>query len=68
MLPTLDLHCYRRTAETLRPRARLQSEGLIKVMLAIGTVLNVPDPSGKKALWIPTQQATFLGFIVDSAE
>ena len=32
------------------------------------TVLNVPDPSGKKALWIPTQQATFLGFIVDSAE
>ena len=37
-------------------------------MLAIGTVLNVPDPSGKKALWILTQQATFLGFIVDSAE
>ena len=46
----------------------LQSEGLIKVLLAIGTVLNTPDPSGKKALWLPAQQARFLGFIVHSAQ
>ena len=38
------------------------------MLLAIGTVLNTPDPAGKKALWLPAQQARFLGFIIDAAQ
>ena len=38
------------------------------MLLGIGTVLNTPDPAGKKALWLPAEQARFLGFIVDAAE
>ncbi|KAL0036039.1 hypothetical protein WJX77_012139 [Trebouxia sp. C0004] len=55
--------------ERSRARARPQSEGLIKVRLAIGTALvNTPDPTGKKALWLPAQQTSFLGFIADAAQ
>lgn len=35
--------------ESSRPRATLLSEALILIMVSIGVVLNVPDPSGKKA-------------------
>ena len=38
------------------------------MLLGIGTVLNTPDPAGKKALWLPAQRARFLSFIVDAAE
>ena len=62
------LWLHRCACESSRPRARLQSEGLIKVLLAIGTVLNTPDPAGTKALWLPAQQARFLGFTVDAAQ
>ena len=39
--------------ESSRPRARLLSEALILIMVSLGVVLNVPDPSGKKAQWLP---------------
>ena len=39
---------------------------MVKVLLAIGTVLNTPDPEGKKAQWLPAQRVRFLGFIVDT--
>ena len=60
------LHC-RIGIESSRPRARLQSEGLNTILLAIGTTLNTPDPAGKKAIWLPQQVVRFLGMYVDAA-
>ncbi len=50
-----------------RPRARLQPEALNTILLALGTTLNTPDPAGKKAMWLPSQKARFLGMYVDAA-
>lgn len=50
-----------------RPRARLQSEALKTILLALSTTLNTPDPAGKKAMWLPSQKARFLGMHVDAA-
>ena len=36
------------------------------MLLAIGTTLNTPDPAGKKAMWVPQQQARFLGMFLDA--
>ena len=35
--------------------------------MAVGTTLNTPDPAGKKAMWLPSQKARFLGMYVDAA-
>lgn len=59
---------FRCTCQSSRPRARLQLEGFIKVMLAIGINLNFPDLAGKKAFRLPAQQARFLGFVVDESQ
>ena len=59
---------YRLAAESSRARARLQSEGLNTVLLAMGTTLNIPDPDGRKAMWLPSQVARFLGMYVDAAQ
>ncbi len=57
----------RAAAESSRPRARLQSEALTKILLGLGTILNIPDPQGQKAIWLPRTQVRFLGLIVDAA-
>jgi len=57
----------RAAAESSRPRARLQSEALTKILLGVGTILNIPDPQGQKAIWLPRTQVRFLGLIVDAA-
>lgn len=62
----MHLHC-RLAAESSRPRARLQSEAFIKLMVGIGFVLNTPDPAGQKAVWLPEPRVRFLGMIVDAA-
>lgn len=62
----MHLHC-RLAAESSRPRARLRSEALIKLMVGIGFVLNTPDPAGQKAVWLPESMVRFLGMIVDAA-
>ena len=54
--------------ESSRPRARMLSEALILIMVAMGVVVNVPDPEGKKAQWLPKQSCRYLGFIVNAAE
>ena len=54
--------------ESSQPRARLLSEALTRIMVACGVVLNIPDPEGKKAQWLPVRQCRFLGFVVDVAE
>ena len=56
------------TVESSIPRARMLSEALILLMVAMGVVVNVPDPVGKKAQWWPTQSCRYLGFIVNAAE
>jgi len=33
----------------------------------LGTILNIPDPQGQKAIWLPRTQVRFLGLIVDAA-
>jgi len=53
--------------ESSRPRARLQSEALNTILLALGTTLNTPDLAGKKAMWLPSQKARFLDMYVDAA-
>ena len=54
--------------ESSRPRAKLLSEALIMIMVSIGVVLNVPDPGGKEAQWLPEKSCRFLGFIVNAEE
>ena len=54
--------------ESSEPRARLLSEALVLIMAALGVVMNVPDPEGKKAQWLPNTRCRFLGFKVDAAE
>lgn len=34
----------------------------------MGTVLNIPDPSGQKASWLPKTRIRFLGLLIDSAQ
>ncbi len=58
----------RAAVESTLPRARLQVEALNSVLVALGTVLNIPDASGKKAQWLPSQRITFLGFEVDARQ
>ncbi len=53
--------------ESNRSRARLQSEALNTILLALGTTISMPDPAGKKAMWLPSQKARFLGMYVDAA-
>ena len=64
---TMQQCCCRISIESSRPRARLQSEGLNSILMAIGTTLNTPDPAGRKAMWLPSQKARFLGMYVDAA-
>ncbi len=45
----------------------LQSEALTKILLGLGTILNIPNPQGQKAIWLPKTQVTFLSLIVDAA-
>ena len=54
--------------ESSGPRARMLSEALILIMVAMGVVINIPDPEGKKAQWIPKPTCRYLGFIVNAAE
>lgn len=54
--------------ESSGPGARMLSEALILIIVAMGVVINVPDPEGKKALWIPKPTCRHLGFIVNAAE
>ena len=64
------MHCLCRVSiefQSSRPRARLRSEALNTILLALGTTLNTPDPAGKKAMWLPSQKARFLGMYVDAA-
>lgn len=49
-------------------RASLQSEGVIKAVLAVATILNIPSLTGKRALWLPAQRARFLGFLLDESQ
>ena len=58
----------RLAVESSRSRARLLSEALILIMVSIGVVLNVPDPDGKKAQWLPEKSCRYLGFIVEAQE
>ncbi len=58
----------RAATESSRARARLQSEALSKILIGIGTVLNIPDPSGQKASWLPKTRIRFLGLLIDSAQ
>lgn len=53
--------------ESSRPRARVLSEALTLISVAVGSTLNLPDIEGKKAQWLPVQQCRFLGFKVDTA-
>ena len=63
-----NMQCLCRVSiESSRPRARLQSEALNTILLALGTTLNTPDAAGKKAMWLPSQKARFLGMHVDAA-
>ena len=45
--------------ESYAPQARLQVEALNSILVALGTVLNLPDASEKKAHWLPRQQIKF---------
>ena len=56
----------RAACESSRPRARLQLEGLNKVLIAIGPILSAPDKDGRKAQWLPSRQCRFLGFVIDA--
>ena len=58
----------RAACESTRPRARLQLEGLNKILWAVGTTLNVPDEAGRKAQWLPSRQCRFLGFVIDAEQ
>ena len=58
----------RAAVESSLPRARLQVEALNSILVALGTVLNLPDASGKKAQWLPRRRINFLGFTVDAEQ
>lgn len=58
----------RAAIESSAPRARLQVEAMNSILVALGTVLNLPDASGRKAQWLPTQRIKFLGFTVDAEQ
>jgi len=62
-----DLDACRAAAESSRARARLQSKALNKILIGLGTVLNIPDPSGQKAIWLPETRVGFLGLLIDSS-
>lgn len=47
--------------ESSGSRARMLSEALILIMVAMGVVINIPDPEGKKAQWIPKPTCRYLG-------
>ena len=62
------MHCLCRVSvESSRPNARLQLEALNTILLALGTTQITLGPAGKKAMWLPSQKARFLGMYVDAA-
>lgn len=42
--------------ESSKERAKMQAEAINSILIGLGTVLNVPDPEGKKAKWLPEQK------------
>lgn len=56
----------RATYESSKPRACLRLQGLTKIFIPIGMILNVPDEDGRKAQWLPSSHCRFLGVVIDA--